>query len=333
MRRICLLLFSLSLLCLTAFAEGPEPETFTLSFVGDLALGSDGLMADGPYSFAAIVGEDLGYPMKNVVQYFENDDLTLGNLECVLREGRFKTKPDGFCLMGSPAFAGILSQSSIEVVSLANNHIGDFGPEGIDETERALVAAGVTGVRQNRTQVITTERGLKIGIFAVFFQTDSAVIDTAVTEMRAQGAQVLVALVHWGSENSYHTMADQDKLGQALIDKGFHIVAGSHPHLLQKISEYAGGVIYYSLGNFCFGGNHYPTDMDTAIVQQQVLRYPDGTVALGGRTLIPCCISSETPRNNFQPTPYEAGTEYYDRVISKLDGTFKGNGTAPKYPW
>ena len=128
MRRICLLLFSLSLLCLTAFAEGPEPETFTLSFVGDLALGSDGLMADGPYSFAAIVGEDLGYPMKNVVQYFENDDLTLGNLECVLREGRFKTKPDGFCLMGSPAFAGILSQSSIEVVSLANNHIGDFGP-------------------------------------------------------------------------------------------------------------------------------------------------------------------------------------------------------------
>ena len=142
-----------------------------------------------------------------------------------------------------------------------------------------------------------------------------------------------MALVHWGSENSYHTMADQDKLGQALIDQGFHIVAGSHPHLLQKISEYAGGVIYYSLGNFCFGGNHYPTDMDTAIVQQQVLRYPDGTVALGGRTLIPCCISSETPRNNFQPTPYEAGTEYYDRVISKLDGTFKGNGTAPKYPW
>ena len=56
-------------------------------------------------------------------------------------------------------------------------------------------------------------------------------------------------------------------------------------------------------------------------------------MALGDRTLIPCCISSETPRNNFQPTPYEAGTEYYDRVISKLDGTFKGNGTAPKYPW
>ena len=60
MRRICLLLVSLSLLCLTAFAESPEPETFTLSFVGDLALGSDGLMADGPYSFAAVVGEDLG---------------------------------------------------------------------------------------------------------------------------------------------------------------------------------------------------------------------------------------------------------------------------------
>lgn len=333
MRRMFLLLLALSLLplCLTASAE--EPEAFTLSFVGDLALGSDGLMADGPYSFASIVGEDYGYPMKNVVQYFESDDLTLGNLECVLREGHFKTKPDGFCLMGSPAFANILSQNSIEVVSLANNHINDFGPEGIDETEAAVTAAGVTGVRQNATRVVTTERGLKVGVFAVFFQTNGDTIDAAIEDMRAQGAEVLVALVHWGSENSYHTMADQDKLGQTLIDKGFHIVAGSHPHLLQKITEYHDGVIYYSLGNFCFGGNHYPTDMDTAIIQQQVLRYPDGTVALGERTLIPCCISSETPRNNFQPTPYEPGTEYYDRVISKLDGTFKGNGTAPGYPW
>lgn len=333
MRRFFLLLAALSLLCLTASAEGPEPETFTLSFIGDLALGSDGLMADGPYSFASVVGEDYDYPMKNVVRYFKNDDLTLGNLECVLREGRFKTKPDGFCLMGSPAFANILSQSGIEVVSLANNHINDFGPEGIDETESAVLAAGVTGVRQNETRVVTTERGLKVGVFAVFFQTDADTIDSAVEDMRAQGAQVLVALVHWGSENSYHTMADQDRLGQLLIDKGFHVVAGSHPHLLQKIAEYNGGVICYSLGNFCFGGNHYPTDMDTAIVQQQVLRYPDGTVELGERTFIPCCISSETPRNNFQPTPYEEGTEYYDRVLSKLDGTFKGNGTAPAYPW
>ena len=333
MRRLCSLLFALSLLFLTASAESAEPEAFTLTFVGDLALGSDGLMADGPYAFAAIVGNDYGYPMKNVAQYFENDDLTLGNLECVLREGRFKTKPDGFCLMGSPDFAQILSQSSIEVVSLANNHINDFGPEGIDETEAAVTAVQVIGVRQNQTQVVTTDRGLKVGVFAIFFQTDENTIDAAIEEMCAQGAEVLVALVHWGSENSYHTMADQDKLGQALIDKGFHIVAGSHPHLLQKIAKYNDGVIYYSLGNFCFGGNHYPTDMDTAIVQQQVLRYPDGTVALGDRTLIPCCISSETPRNNFQPTPYEPGTEYYDRVISKLDGTFKGNGTAPGYPW
>ena len=59
--------------------------------------------------------------------------------------------------------------------------------------------------------------------------------------------------------------------------------------------------------------------MDTVILQQQVLRKKDGTVTLGTLTPIPACVSSQRPQNDFQPTPYEAGTEDYDRVLQKLE--------------
>ena len=77
------------------------------------------------------------------------------------------------------------------------------------------------------------------------------------------------------------------------------------------------------LGNFSFGGNNSPADKDTAILQQEFIRYPDGTLEMGELTIIPCSISSTTKQNNFQPTPLEPG-KVYDRVLSKLDGSFKG---------
>ena len=110
----------------------------------------------------------------------------------------------------------------------------------------------------------------------------------------------------------------------AAIDAGADIVFGTHPHVLQPIEYYADGVIYYSLGNFSFGGNGAPDDYDTALLQQEVIRQPDGTVELGELTRIPACISSIPERNNFQPTPMEPGSEAYDRVLSKLDGSFAG---------
>ena len=62
----------------------------------------------------------------------------------------------------------------------------------------------------------------------------------------------------------------------------------------------------------------YPKDYDTALIQQEVIRYPDGTVTLGGTTIVPCCLTSEKGHNNFQPTPYEEGSEPYNRVLEKL---------------
>ena len=84
------------------------------------------------------------------------------------------------------------------------------------------------------------------------------------------------------------------------------------------------GTFFEMLGNFSFGGNIYPADYDTAIIQQEVILEADGTVTLGERTIIPCSLSSMEKRNNYQPTPYEAGTAAYDRVLQKLDGSWTG---------
>jgi poly-gamma-glutamate synthesis protein (capsule biosynthesis protein) len=90
------------------------------------------------------------------------------------------------------------------------------------------------------------------------------------------------------------------------------------------MEEYNGGVIFYSLGNFCFGGNLQPTDLDSVLVQQEYIRDAEGNIRRGELTVVPMCISSAPPINNFQPTPYEEGSEEYQRVMDKLGGLWDG---------
>lgn len=313
--------------------EPPQDEVFTLSFVGDLTLASDARLTGGPYSFSGQMNNDFSYPLKNVAEFFLNDDLTLGNLEGVLQTGGVIVKENGFSFKSDPSYTEILTRGGVDVLTLANNHINDYGRKGLDDTVQALKDANLIGVKQNENVLVTTDSGLKVGVAAFFFQTDIKTVEENVAALREKGAEVIVALIHWGSEGSYRPNTEQEKQARAMVDAGVDILCGSHPHVLQKIEDYEGGAIYYSLANFCFGGNHYPSDMDTAIIQQQVIRHPDGSIELGERTIIPCCVSSLSPRNNFQPTPYPEDHEAYQRVLDKLNGSFTYKGVLPKYPW
>lgn len=306
--------------------EPPETEkvydaqanTYLLSFVGDCTLGSDARIYGNKYSFIYEIGTDYDYPFRNVASYFKNDDCTFINLETVLKDDGDNPKEGGFAFRGPTAYTGILTGSGVDAVTVANNHIRDFGIRGVESTRKALTETGLPFVEQDTYQVFTTERGLTIGMYGGFFQVDVEKVASAVREMKKAGAELIVMAIHWGIEGFYRPNTEQEALGRALIDAGVDIVYGCHPHVLQRIEEYNGGVIYYSLGNFCFGGNHYPKDLDTVIVQQQVVRGEDGTVTLGKLTPIPASVSSQAPRNDFQPTPYEEGTEEYSRVLKKL---------------
>jgi poly-gamma-glutamate synthesis protein (capsule biosynthesis protein) len=160
---------------------------------------------------------------------------------------------------------------------------------------------------------------------------DKKDMEQEIRALRDKGAEIVVASIHWGVEGSYRPQKGQNNYAYAAIDAGADIVYGHHPHVLQPIEEYNDGIIYYSLGNFSFGGHHWPRDLDSAMLQQEIIRDPDGTVSLGELTIIPVSCSSLPAQNNFQPTPYEEGSDEYNRVISKLDGSFKGYDLTVNY--
>lgn len=298
-------------------AEAAE-ERFLLTFVGDCTLGCRDAHAYAGYGFIKTIGEDYGFPFRNVLEYFESDEMTFINLEGTFcDEGHAVQKAHTF--RGPTSYVNILTQNSVEAVSLANNHTMDYGQTGYDSTVATLESAGIPYVERDSSTIITTKNGLTIGIYgAVYYAMDTDVITTAIRELRQQ-ADIVIFAPHWGFETNPHRNEDQLELAHAVIDAGADIVWGSHPHVLQAMEEYNGSRIFYSLGNFSFGGNNYPEDYDSALIQQEVIRSADGTVSLGETIVVPVSVSSISGRNNFQPTPYEEGSEGYVRVMEKLD--------------
>ena len=297
----------------------PGPERFLLSFVGDCTLGSTNSNYGIKHSFIEVIGEDYDYPFANVRQYFEADDFTFANLECVLSDERMYSSSQ-FSFRGPTAYTQILTGSSVEAVTLANNHTGDFGDKGITHTKEALDAAGITWVEKNSASLHKTESGLTIGMYAVNFTLDAKDMEKQIQSLRKQGAELIIVAFHWGSEGVYRPNSTMVSNAHAAIDAGADIVYGSHPHVLQKVENYGDSIIYYSLGNFSFGGNNFPQDYDSAILQQEVFRMEDGTLQLGELTWIPLSVSSITSHNNFQPTPYEVGSKEYDRTVYEKRG-------------
>ena len=213
----------------------------------------------------------------------------------------------------------------MDIVTLANNHTLDYGQTGYDSTVKTLKEANVPFVERDGTCLVTLNTGLKVGLYGmVYYDLNRQAMEDSISDLQSQGADLIVVAPHWGVEGSYRPTQEQMDLAHAAIDAGADIVWGSHPHVLQPIEEYQDGLILYSMGNFCFGGNGAPEDLDTVLIQQEVVKTPDGRVSLGKRKVVPCSIGSAPGKNNYQPTPLDVDSEGYDRVLRKLEGTFSG---------
>ena len=300
----------------------PKEERFLLSFVGDCTLGCRDGHSYIELGFTKTIGEDYGYPFRNVIDYFTGDDFTMVNLEGALCDTGFPVKK-AHTFRGPTAYVNILTENSVEAVTLANNHTLDYSQKGYDTTVATLEAAGVPYVERDSSKIVTTDSGLTVGIYgAVYYLFDEADMVAEIAALKEQ-ADVVVFAPHWGVEGTYTPTRKQTDLAHLAIDAGADIVYGSHPHVLQPIEAYNGGIIYYSLGNFSFGGNIYPEDYDSALIRQEVIRWSDGTVSLGKTEIVPVSLSSVSGKNNYQPTPYGQNTPEYDRVMEKLAGTWQ----------
>ena len=295
----------------------PEHERFTISLVGDCTLEGN--------RFQSLCGGDMGYPFENVREYFENDDATIANLECNFSDALLSSG-SLFHFKAPTENADMLVSGGIDFVTTANNHIMDYGQRGLDDTLSALDERGIAYGIDGQSVVFTTESGLKLGIYCGYggFMISETQIKEAIDKLKADGAEYIICALHWGVEGAYRPNAYQKNLAHAAIDAGADLVYGSHPHVLQPTEEYGGGLILYSLGNFSFGGNSFPRDYDSVIVQLTLCRNADGDVSLEACDYIPCSISGSDENNDFRPTPYKKGSKEFERTMSKLDGSFTG---------
>lgn len=296
-----------------------EPVSFTVSVVGDCTLGTDENFDYSTSLNAYYESNGPDYFFQNVKDIFEADDLTIANFEGTLTDSDEREEKQ-FAFKAPADFSSILSSGSVEAVTLANNHSHDYGEQGFSDTRTALSQEGITYFGYDETAVVDV-KGIKVGLVGIYELHDhlerTEQLKQNISKVKENGAQITIVIFHWGNEKEEVPDSNQTTLGRLAIDLGADLVCGHHPHVLQGYETYKGKNIVYSLGNFCFGGNSYPSDMDTMIFQQTFTIDQKGVKNDNKIHIIPCSISSDYDYNNYQPTPAEG--EEAERIMNKIN--------------
>lgn len=299
-------------------ATHDTPVTLTVSVVGDCTLGTDETFDYSTSLNAYYDNYGKEYFFQNVKSIFEADDLTIANNEGTFTDST-EREDKTFAFKAPASFAGIYSCSSVEAVNTANNHSHDYGDQSFQDTLNALDAEGVVHFGYDETAVMDI-KGVKVGLVGIYELYDhlerEQQLKDNIAKVKKDGAELIIVIFHWGNEKETVPDSNQTTLGHLAIDLGADLVCGHHPHVLQGIEEYKGKNIVYSLGNFCFGGNSYPSDMDSMIFQQTFTITNDGVKADNETNIIPCSISSASGYNNYQPTPAEGDEK--TRIMEKI---------------
>ena len=256
--------------------------------------------------------------MENVKPIFEADDITFVNLEGALTSSPIAVEKE-FPIKGEPQHVNVLTEGSIEVCSLTNNHIYDCGTSGFQETVSLLEMNNI-GYCGEGYSYRTEIDGVQVSCLAYSVWGDGQwirdTIKAGIDAERENGADIVCIMFHYGTESVNYSNSIQEGVSRFAIDSGADIVVGSHPHVIQGIEEYNGKIICYSLGNFSFGANRNPADKDTFVFQQTFVVEADGSIVYGESKVIPCSVSSKPDCNTYQPTPLEG--EEAERVMERL---------------
>ena len=286
--------------------EREGPARLIMTFTGDCILGSEEKSRKLPESFDSFIAEKgFSWPFSGLYDLLSADDLSIINLEGVLKDdtrGRQDGKLHWF--RGPTSFAGILPAGSIELAGLANNHMRDYGIAGHNSTREALKAAGIPYFGYGDTY-IHEHQGLKIGFSGIretIWRQKPGLPGEEIAALKEAGCDYIVYTIHAGKEYSRTHNELQEKIARSVIDAGADIVIGMHPHVVQGIEKYNGGLIVYSLGNFSFGGNLKLTEFDGLAVQV-ILDFEDRELKETTLKLIPLLTSGTEPANDFRPIP------------------------------
>lgn len=210
-------------------------------------------------NYKMTIYNDFRYPFRRTADFLRTGDITLINLEAPLIAGCPVTD-EGMSFCGDPRAVEGLTYAGVDVACTANNHAGNYGYPGINETKAHLEAAGIAfcgwGVVAHKVV-----RGIRFAFLAFNTVGERFNYQVARQEIRAarKTADVVVVSVHWGKEyvdvpTTAPGIADDDprKVGHWIIDSGADLVIGNHPHHVQGVEIYHDRLITYAHGNFVF---------------------------------------------------------------------------------
>ena len=293
------------------------PKTFTVTVAGDTTLGSTDDLRKRDDCFEAVyAAQGPGWFFSGLTELFASDDLTLVNFEGTLTE-ETKKKEKKYNFKGPAEYTDILTLGSVEAVSIANNHIIDYGETGKADTIANLEAAGLV-VSGNGMLGIYEKDGVKVGMTGYCFpyQNEKKDISRDVAALREAGCQIVIASFHWGSEYESDFTREQRKIGRAAIDAGADIVVGHHPHVVQGIEQYGDTYILYSLGNLVFGGNYSPSDRDAYAARLTFTVYEDHCDA-PEMTIVPLRLT-QNDKGSTDYRPIVAGGDVAEGIVRRI---------------
>jgi poly-gamma-glutamate capsule biosynthesis protein CapA/YwtB (metallophosphatase superfamily)/Tfp pilus assembly protein PilF len=279
------------------------------------------LVAVGDLSLARGVNVDLytgrsESPLRYVAPLIGRANVAFGNLESPLtkRAKRSPTKgPRGgsIYLKGNPDYTFLLTEAGFDVLSLANNHILDYGEQGLSDTlyylsQEEIKAAGAGLDLAAALEPATVDVDGYIIKFLAFSGVepeeyyagpakpgaaplDEATVVSAIGRARREASLVVVSL-HWGAESMAYPSSEQRRLAHKFVDAGADIILGHHPHVLQGVETYEGAIIAYSLGNFLFD-SRYPDRHYSTVLAVEISR----SRGILGFRLIPIYIKGSEP--------------------------------------
>ncbi len=291
--------------------EKEKAQTVTLIFVGDIMF-DRGVSA----KIRQVGGGDFRFPFLETNRILESADLAIGNLEGPLSD-RGSDSGKIYSFRMSPEGLAGLSFAGFDALSLANNHIGDWGREAIADTIYRLKSAGILSfgagtLNETNKPVILERKGVKFAFLAFSDFQDVAPTEeksgVAVFEEKSlkeaiykarQEAQIIAVFFHFGEEYQKEPNERERLLAHAAVDDGADLVVGSHPHVIQPLEKYKGKYIAYSLGNFVFDQNFSEETMTAGLLK----------VILKGKSINQVELYRLPINNNFQPEFINNGVE------------------------
>ncbi|MCK4424513.1 CapA family protein [Candidatus Bathyarchaeota archaeon] len=286
------------------------------------------------------------FPFLNVADELKDVDVVFGNLETPLTTCQKKVIWDFskygwrgtsklIFLKGSPKVAIGLKNAGFNVVSIANNHILDYGIKGLSDTLVVLHKNGILPVGFGRnTRDATAPRllevkGVRFAFFACSWAYEATFFSPGVAPIRSRTlkkqvkkareiSDIIVVSLHLGKEFDESPSVATIRLTRSLIESGADIVLCHHPHVLQKIETYKKGLIAYSLGNFVFDYHAFlkNTTEDNAEKSRQsvILKCTLSKQGLISYATIPIQLNSE-----FQPTVVPRNSRLSQKIKAKVN--------------